>query len=120
MEYQGSVEAVFATFDADSDGDGTSDGIEAAIGSDPDVSDPGHPNKLRFTGFDGSGKPQLSFGYVNSLIPLNLTRSTDLIDFSHIVATSGTDFTTASALLKLDPNPPSGPRLFYRLEARKP
>ena len=105
-------------FFSDDDGDGTSNGVEQAIGSDPAAPDPLHPNKLQQLGFDGNDF-QLQFGYADTTIPLTLTRSIDLINFEEI-AVSGDDFNTGPDLIFIEDSDPPEAKAFYRLEATRP
>ena len=120
VELQGTTLAAepLLSFFFDSDGDGTPNGVEQAIGSNPLVSDPAHPNKLQPQGFDGTSFG-LQFGYADGSIPLTLTRSIDLINFEEI-AVSGDDFNTGlNPFFIRDSDPPEA-KAFYRLEATRP
>ena len=122
VEFQGDEGELAITFDLDSDRDGSSNGLELAIGSDPLVSDADHPNKLRVLGFGALDFNEstfaITFGYVDATIPLRVTRSTDLITFVSLTEVSS-DLAGGGAVLVPDPNPPAG-EAFYRLEAIRP
>ena len=117
VEFQGetiSAEPLLSFF-FDTDGDGTPNGVEQAIGSDPEISDPNHPNRFRITEIDANGHPSFTFGRTGD-IPLTVTRSTNLIDFEFFATVpAGT-----SILTYTDSNPPADGKAFYRLEALPP
>ena len=104
-------------FEEDLDGDGTDGGVELAIGTNPDLSDREDPRHLR--ALSGSAR-QFTFGYDASTaatITLELRRSTDLVDFDVVIASSDLGFPTpdGSGIITItDPSPPAG-RAFYRL-----
>ncbi|HBR95369.1 MAG TPA: hypothetical protein DEA90_14505 [Opitutae bacterium] len=106
-----------ATFELDSDSAGDANGLERALGTDPFIADPSHPNKFRMIGTDVNGRLEFNFGYEDASITLALTRSIDLIDFSTVIETSD-DFSTFGLQTLFDPNPPEG-KAFYRLEATR-
>lgn len=108
-------------FTRDPDFDGIPTGVELAIGTNPNLYDLNDPKQFKQT---GSSPETFTFGYdvaSASTIILELKRSTDLINFDVIVATSETGFPTANGAgltTITDPNPPAG-KAFYRLEARE-
>ena len=99
VEFQGDSDfqlALPAALDIDHDGDGSSYGVELALGTDPFVADPEHPNNLSLLSFNASDQPQVSFGIDDdqqSNIILRLMRSTDLITFGdEIISNATSDF----------------------------
>ena len=123
VEFQGEAREFEITFDLDSDSDGSSNGVELAIGTDPLIADPCHIAKLRLTEFDDNGRPSFTFGLNNeeqNNIILFLTRFTNLEDFSFDIISNDSIFFAdpGAGLLEFDdPNPPAGGKAFYRLEA---
>lgn len=117
VEIQPTTEQLLAEFDEDLDGDGYSNGLEMAIGSNPWLPDPAHPNRLRVSLSDGV--VVLKFGQANESLHLKLTRSTaSLRDFSDVIALSHVDFSPGLAIRIEDPTPPPfGGEAYYRLEA---
>jgi len=114
----------------DFDGDGSPYGVEFALGTDPFVSDPGHPANLASPIFESGGIAKLTFGRnggVPSGVLWKLMRSTSLEEgsFVEIYRFDGTNDTKAQNILSVagpdqftifDQNPPS-PKAFYRFEA---
>ena len=123
VEFQGTPDILDNLFDLDSDGDGTSVGVELAIGTDPFVSDPENIANLRFVSFTEAGEPTFSFGLIEDQrdnIILSLARSTDLVDFTPIfMSTEDFEFPLQGVPIILfeDTAPPAGGKAFYRLEA---
>jgi len=111
-------------FNSDGDQDGTSIGVELALGTDPFTPDADHPANLLLTSFNGDGQPTFTFGLDNSEqsnIILRLMRSTDLINFDEVIATNQdmNFIDPVTNLLEMnDANPPAGGKAFYRLEAQ--
>ncbi len=95
----------------DDDLDGNIFGLEQALGTDPDVSDPGNERNVRI---DNSGR--LTFGTNPDARPetrWSITRTTDLSGFTDVIyGPSATPPTSPYT----DSNPPSGGKAFYRLE----
>jgi len=123
VEFQGNETELNLAFDVDLDQDGSSVGVELALGTDPFTSDADDPANLLLTSFNEDGEPSFTFGLdddeQNNII-LRLMRSTDLITFDEIIFTNeATDFPDpGNALLEMnDENPPAGGKAFYRLEA---
>lgn len=108
-------------FAQDPDFDGIPTGLERALGTNPNLYDLNDPAQFRQA--EGSADTVV-FGYDPSTAPtivLELRRSTDLIDFDVVLASSETGFPTpdtAGLIILTDPNPPAG-KAFYRLEARE-
>ena len=109
----------------DFDFDGTSNGVELAIGTNPVISDSDDLRNLTLTSFDTDGNPEFTFGIESAQqndIILRLVRSTDLINFTTVVVSNDdTQFDTSEAnLLEIqDTDPPEGGEAFYRLEAER-
>ncbi|NBB78692.1 MAG: hypothetical protein GVY36_04505 [Verrucomicrobia bacterium] len=108
-------------FRLDPDFDGRPNGLELALGTDPNVYDLNDPRRFKQqTNSPGT----FVFGYDSATaatIILELKRSTDLVNFDVVVASSETGFPPpdGSGLITIaDPNPPAG-KAFYRLEARE-
>ncbi|MGJ8726697.1 MAG: choice-of-anchor Q domain-containing protein [Roseibacillus sp.] len=115
-EFQGAAQELNIGFFGDHDGDGTPTGLEQAVGSDPLVVDLAHPNKLMIMGVDASGQATLSFGYEDQTIGLNLLRSTNLESFVPLI--TGVAAPAPGMLIEInDPNPATGGKAFYKLEA---
>jgi len=125
VEYQGPNDPVnsgIADFFGDDDADRSANGLEAAIGTNSTDPDPGSPKNLRVT--VSGAVPQISFGYDPAVAPfviLRVTRSTDLIDFDHVVISNATTAfgapNGAGLLMVVDDDPPPGGIALYRLEA---
>lgn len=121
-EFQGLPDLLGYAFERDSDSDGSSNGVEIAIGSDFLDSNSDVERNLQFA-ISNDGLPRFIFGYDSNRqqdIILRLVRSTDLISFDHVVASSenGSFGTLGMDLLMLeDSDRPEGGRAFYRLEA---
>ena len=82
VEFQGEDTEFDIFLALDSDRDGSSNGVELAIGTAVDIADPENPNNLRLASFSANGQPQFTFGVDQSQedsIILRLMRSTDLI-----------------------------------------
>ena len=122
VEFQGNETELDLAFFEDLDGDGTPVGVELAIGSDPRISDPSHPSKLRVAGFGAEGSDEgsavLTFGYLDGTIPLRIARSTDLITFVEFTVIPG-GAAQSGIFTTFDLNPPAG-KAFYRLEVTRP
>ena len=125
VEYRGIIDLIDFTFDLDSDSDGSINGLELAIGTDPFVADPENARNLCLTGFNEAGQPTLTFG-VNTVLQsefiLRLIRSTDLITFQTFIISNADDFfeVPETGLLTIEDTEPltgDGSRAFYRLEA---
>jgi hypothetical protein len=128
VEYQGPFDLTPA-FDSDDDGDGNAYGVEQALGTDPDVSDPANPRNLTVPVFNATGQPMLSFGIAANAAPGTLwilERSTNLGAFVEIYRFDGTthfDFpgtpiniqSTATGVTITDQAPPAG-KAFYRFK----
>ena len=126
VEYQGDVTELELAFFEDLDQDGTSVGVELAIGTNPLVADGGHDANLRFSGIDDNGFPTFTFGLDDAQqaeIVLQLVGSTNLAEFTTIVGSnSASDFPNPGAdLIELtdDSNLSTEGEAFYRLEAQK-
>ena len=125
VEFQGEEGEFNLTFDIDFDGDGSSNGVEFAIGTDPFVSDPDNARKFRLTGINQAGEPTFTFGLDNEQqnnIILSLVRSTDLVDFTTVIMSNASSLfdDPGAELLELDDtDPPAGGKAFYRLEAER-
>ncbi|MGJ8642878.1 MAG: beta strand repeat-containing protein [Luteolibacter sp.] len=132
----GAVETAAPDFAAlwptDTDLDGNPYGIEHALGTDPNISDPGHPANLTSPVFNGSGHATFTFGR-NPAAEANtiwlLKRSTTLLpgSFVEIFRFDGPTLTPtnqsgitsipgATSFSVIDTTPPSG-RAFYLFEA---
>ena len=125
VEFQGNQAELDLAFEEDIDGDGTSVGVELAIGTNPLVSDPENTANLRLIDFTEDDEPIFNFGLVvdqqDNLI-LRLTRSTDLLEFTPIfTSTDGFTFPIQGIeILRFeDTAPPAGGKAFYRLEAER-
>ena len=116
VEFQGR----FIEFNADGDGDGASNGLEQAIGSDLFVADPENPANLFLEPESARTTPALRYRVDLSRqddIILSLKRSFDLIDFdTTIFSNESFLFENESARIFDREAPSSG--AFYRLEAR--
>ena len=116
VEFQGR----FSEFNADGDGDGASNGLEQAIGSDLFVADPENPANLFLDPESARTTPALRYRVDLSRqddIILSLKRSFDLIDFdTTIFSNESFRFENESARIFDREAPSSG--AFYRLEAR--
>lgn len=123
VEFQGESGEFALTFNLDSDGDGTKNGLENALGTNPLIPDAGSGRNLRLTVLPLPNGATVQFG-VNeasrATTILRLTRSQDLLSFGTILRSNedepfvlSGDSTTAI----VDPSPPPGGRAFYRLEA---
>ena len=126
VEFQGVAEELEFAFDEDIDGDGTSVGVELAIGTNPRVADLDNRRHLSLSSANGSELPQYSFGLdrdqlgsESGEIILKLTRSTDLINFDVVVESNESSPFTGflDELTATDPSPPAEGKAFYRLEA---
>lgn len=131
-EYQGDpvVANLINLWNQDSDGDGSSYGIEYALGTNNDVSDRSNPRNLTAPAFNGSGHAVVSFGLNPSAVSATrwiLQRSSNLSpgSFIDIYRFDGTTDTTASGITVVrtansvtitDANPPAG-KGFYRFKA---
>ena len=109
----------FTEFNADGDGDGASNGLELAIGSDPQVADSENPANLFLEPLSRPSTPILQFGVNLSEqddIILSLKRSSNLIDFDQtIISNEETNFDSSLVRVAnagIFPN-----KAFYRLEA---
>ena len=124
VEFQGVAGEFNITFDLDFDSDGTPNGVEYAIGTNPFLADANHPANLRLTSFTND-RPNFTFGLDDnrqSTIILRLVRSTDLINFNDvIISNASTNFPDPgiNPLQIDDPMPPAGGKAFYRLEAQQ-
>ena len=118
VEFQGEDTEFDIFLALDSDRDGSSNGVELAIGTAVDIADPENPNNLRLASFGANGEAQFTFGVDQSQendIILRLMRSTDLINFEVTVLSNDTSF--SGSTIFSDSNPPEGGKAFYRLEA---
>lgn len=134
VEIQGvndSIVHLSAIWSTNTDSDANAYGIEFALGTSAQTSDPSHPNAFRITGTNASGKPKLTFGLNPLAAPYTtwiVRRSTTLQpnDWTQIYryhgpseleTATGTTATPMGALLQVvDDNPPAG-GAFYRFEA---
>lgn len=120
VEFQGLEEELDRAFDIDIDQDGTSVGVELAIGTNPSVADAGDPRNLSISLVGASNEPSFDFGVdpdEEDNIILRLMRSTDLINFDvEVLSNAANDFPISSTFS--DSTPPAG-RAFYRLEAER-
>ena len=110
-------------FDEDLDQDGSSVGLELAIGTDPFSPDAGAAANLRLIAFN-NGQASLAFGVNTNQednIILRLVRSIDLINFDEvIVSNQDIDFDLNGAeLLEIDDDTAPLGKAFYRLEAER-
>ena len=118
VEFQGQDTEIDIFFALDSDGDGSSNGVELAIGTEVEIADSENPRNLRITPSSTTGQPQFTFGVNQNQeedIILRLMRSTDLISFDFTVLSN--EMSPFEAGTFADPNPPEGGKAFYRLEA---
>ena len=119
VEFQGEDGELMITFDLDSDRDGTTNGLETALGTNPLLADAEDARNLSLTSVDSSGQPQFAFGIEDSQqnnIILRLMRSTDLMTFDQeVLSNVSGDFPTPSNFS--DSSPPVEGKAFYRLEA---
>lgn len=129
VEFQGTAAELDIAFDEDIDQDGTTVGIELAIGTDPFVADASDPRTLRLLSLSENGQPIFTVGLDNERqdeIILQLVRSEDLTNFTTVIRSNREDEERfeieENALLQLeDPAPPIAGKAFYRLEAfRRP
>jgi len=121
VEYQGDEQEDDIRFDADTDGDGTTNGLEEALGRDPDVADPYSPNNPRVS--ISNGKVLLFFGYNESTrntTTMYFQASTDLEKFGDEFVYSNDDFVRPDNgglyTIELDVSE-IGERVFYRVGA---
>ncbi|MEP4810232.1 MAG: choice-of-anchor Q domain-containing protein, partial [Luteolibacter sp.] len=130
---EGAQGPVYATlWPTDDDFDGISYGVEHALGTDPDTSDPGNPANLTAPSFNGSGHATFAFGRNPTAEPHTiwiLERSTTLASgsFVEIFRFDGptatptnqpgiTSIPNATSFSVTDTNPPVG-KAFYRFKA---
>lgn len=127
-EYRGNQD-LGLFWNTDWDHDGNTYGIEAAVGTDPNVPDAGDPKNLRV--MYEAGLPVLRFFQNPTVRPFTrwqLKRSTDLINFNEtIFSFDGPSLASSLALglindsvgsnIILRDNVPNPAKLFYRLEA---
>ena len=122
VEIQGEADLLNISFDIDVDGDGATNGLELAVGTDPSVADPKHGNPIRqYYVNDGDFIDRghwLEFPTsprANEL-SLRLMKSTDLINFEPVPSVIGPGSTSkAYKIPDLE-----GGQVFYRLEASRP
>ena len=120
VEFQGENTEFDFFLALDSDGDGSSNGVELAIGTDPLQADSEDPRNLRFASFGQNGDPRFTFGFSQQVeINLSLTRSIDLINFTRVSGLTDTVTDSSGTLGRTvtDLFPPRGGKAFYRLEA---
>ena len=123
VEFRGTLDILDHLFDLDSDEDGSSNGVELALGTDPFVSDPGNERNLRLPGFTQAGQPTFTFGVDTDQrddITLRLFRSLDLIVFEEIASNEDSTFSVnlnTDLSQFTDSNPPTEGKAFYRLDA---
>ena len=99
-------------WETDFDGDGTSYGLEYALGSDPEVHDPGNPNLPRI-----NSSNQLVFGINSSASSSTvwiIRRSSDLLDFHEIIYGPTTDRPNGSPFLTIPHD--TTDKEFYQVE----
>ena len=117
-----------STWRFDSDGDGSPNGTELALGTDPAVADSSHSNNLTAPTRNAAGQAVLRFGIAPAAAGTSwiLRRSTNLVSFTEIYRYNGTSDTaapgvtfvrTATGVTVVDGLAPAG-RAFYRFEAR--
>ncbi len=122
VEFQGETQENSIAFHLDSDSDGSPNGVEIAIGTNPYVADAADERNLRLT-LAPDGTTQFSFGLIHSQqshITLELTRSLDLVTFDKVIASNeAEDFSDPgeNLLILNDDSPPVEGRAFYRLQA---
>ena len=129
-EYQGNADAM-RFWRLDFDNDGSPYGVEQALGTNPLVSDIGHPQKLSTPTFNGSGHALLGFG-LNPVDPVIgtrwiLKRSPDLTPgsfqeiyrFNGLTDTAGPGivFQRQSRLINITDTASHPRHGFYRFEA---
>jgi len=131
-EYQGDpvIANLINLWNQDSDGDGSSYGVEYALGTDTAVSDRNNPRNLTKPTINGSGHAVLSFGLNSSAVAGTrwiLQRSPNLSpgSFTDVYRYDGTTDTvasgitfvrTATSVTVTDANRPAG-KGFYRFKA---
>ena len=117
VEFQG-ADDLAPLLDIDQDGDGTTFGIELALGTDPFVSDPGNPRNPTLSINSTTGATTLNFGIspaAAGVVALVLERSTDLETWSRAFQSNPDSFSNAASF-SLSGND-AGPRTFYRFTA---
>ena len=117
VEFQG-ADDLAPLLDIDQDGDGTTFGIELALGTDPFVSDPGNPRNPTLSINSTTGATTLNFGIspaAAGVVALVLERSTDLETWSRAFQSNPGSFSNAASFA-LSGND-AGPRTFYRFTA---
>ena len=116
-------------WNTDWDNDGATYGIELAVDTDPEFSDPSDLKNLRIR--HNSGSPVMTFFVNPGARPFTrwvVKRSTDLVNFSEViysfdgptavtVVAPGIFRGTEGGLILLRDNPPNPAKAFYRLEA---
>ena len=131
-EFQGDsvVLALIAIWNQDTDGDGSLDGVEYALGTDKTVPDPSNSRNLTKPAINGSGQAVLSFGINPAAVAgtrwilqrspnLSVGSFTDVYTFDGTTDTAATGITfvrTANSVTITDANPPAG-KGFYRFKA---
>jgi hypothetical protein len=126
VEHQTPKDEFDLLFALDSDGDGLNTIEELVIGTDPRVSDNTGASNLSLANFDTTtGVPSFALSYRDSEFRLRITRSSDLLNFSNVIADSDTtaDFVASSGDSPLelkDETPLTTGRAFYRLEIVRP
>ena len=121
VESLGTVDVPFV-LQTDNDGDGSDYGVELALGTNPLISDPGHPANLKIT--RGANSATLTFGLDFVQQPnytLRLVRSTSLKDFTtELASNAGTYFVQppgGAPITIVDSSLPTEGKAFYRLES---
>jgi parallel beta-helix repeat protein len=127
VEYQGINQETALRWNFDQDGDGSSYGIEMALGTNHLLPDAANTRNLRAPVFNASGQPVLSFGigFPAQGTRWILRRSTDLLTFTEIYRFNGITHTAARGITYLrtatgvtitdTTAPPTG--AFYRFDA---
>ncbi len=99
---------------SDDDNDGLVKALEEAFGTDPMTADSGHANRPKL--FINPNDALFRVFYVDRSIPIRITRSTDLVDFSEVLFDGRTDLPGETLIDLRDLRLSTEPRAFYRVE----